>query len=270
MPPSEILVVDDGSTDETVEIVRAVGDERIRLVVNERNLGLARNWNRCVELSRGQFVKFLFQDDILYPQCIERMVQLFLTAENLGLVFAARDIIIDVEDEITKEWLQNCATLHTRFRSLDRINRGRDLFAQYFEKEFLGNWVGEPSSVMIRRECFDRVGLFNTSMYQTCDVEMWLRIMFFYDVGFIQEKLSAFRYHADSTTRANMRSRRDWLDQIKLLGGLLSHDEIRAAYPEIKRFRRLQIMRTIATPIVRIKPLRSILRTARRILVSPS
>ncbi|HEX8135978.1 MAG TPA: glycosyltransferase [Pyrinomonadaceae bacterium] len=269
-PPSEILVVDDGSTDDTVEIVRAVRDERIRLVLNERNLGLARNWNRCVELARGQFVKFLFQDDILYPQCIERMVQLFLSAENLGLVFAARDIIIDVEDEITREWLENCATLHTRFRALECVNRGRDLFAQYLEKEFLGNWVGEPSSVMIRRECFDRVGLFNTAMYQTCDVEMWLRIMFFYDVGFIQEKLSAFRYHADSTTRANMKSRRDWLDQVRLLEGLLSYDEIRAAYPEIKRIRRLQIMRTIGRLIVPLKLRRSILRSARRVLVSSS
>ena len=67
-----------------------------------------------------------------------------------------------------------------------------------------------------------------------------------------------------------MQSRRDWLDQVRLLEGLLSYDEIRAAYPEIKRIRRLQIMRTIGRLIVPLKLRRSILRSARRVLVSSS
>jgi glycosyltransferase involved in cell wall biosynthesis len=261
--PSEILIVDDHSTDNTVELVRSLSDERIRLVINDHNLGLVNNWNKCVGLAGGDFIKFLLQDDILYPHCIEKMIEPFLADAGLGLVFAPRDIILEVEDATTEVWLKHSATLHTRFRALRTFNLGRELFAQCLAKEFHGNWIGEPSSVMIKRECFERLGLFNAKMYQLCDLEMWLRIMFFYDVGFVAEKLSAFRHHAQSTSRANLKSRRDWLDQVRLLEGLLSHDEIRRAHPEIKGMRRRELMRVMMRRMIPLRLRRRVKRPAR-------
>src|ERR1051325_8445652 len=69
----EILVVDDDSDDQTWEIVAQYGkaDARIRSVTNPRRLGLVGNWNRCVELSRGEWIKFVFQDDVLKRNCLE-------------------------------------------------------------------------------------------------------------------------------------------------------------------------------------------------------
>ena len=173
-PHLEVLIIDDGSTDETVELIRSVNDERIRLLVNEQNIGLARNWNKCVEMSRGNFIKFLFHDDILYPECVERMMRLLLSNENVGLVFSPRDVIVegDPEAELTKTWLQNCTTLHTRFHTIEPVNRGRDLFTQYLDRGLRGNWIGEPSSVLIRKECFTRLGLFNPTLHQVCDIEI--------------------------------------------------------------------------------------------------
>src|SRR5712691_12790791 len=115
-PSLEVLVIDDASTDETVELIRSIDDERIRLLVNEQNIGLARNWNKCIEMSRGDFIKFLFHDDILYPDCVEKMMRLLLSNENVGLVFSPRDVIVegDPEAELTKTWLQHWTTLHTR------------------------------------------------------------------------------------------------------------------------------------------------------------
>ena len=250
--PLEILVVDDASTDNTVDLLRSIKDERIRLVVNERNLGLVQNWNRCVELSRGSLVKFLFQDDLLYPLCVEKMMRLFLGEEKLGLVFSPRDIILDADkdDPQTVEWIEGCTLLHTKFTLLGEINSGRQLFLEYLAKEFRGNWIGEPSSVMIKKECFDRLGLFNVAMYQNCDVEMWLRIIFFYDAGFVHEKLSAFRFHPNSASHANIKSQRHRLDHVRLLDGLLAYDEIRTKYPELKRMRRWEIVRIIVRLIV--------------------
>ena len=86
----ELLIIDDASTDETVELIRSIDDERIRLLVNEQNIGLARNWNKCIEMSRGDFIKFLFHDDILYPDCVEKMMRLLLSNGNVGLVFSPR------------------------------------------------------------------------------------------------------------------------------------------------------------------------------------
>jgi glycosyltransferase involved in cell wall biosynthesis len=244
-PSLEILIVDDGSTDETVELVRSIDDERIRLMVNEQNVGLAQNWNRCIEMSRADFIKLLFHDDLLYPDCVEKMMQLLLSHEHVGLVFSPRDVIVeeDPEGKSTKKWLQNWTTLHTRFRALEAVNRGRDLFTQYLSSGFQGNWIGEPSSVLIRKGCFTRLGLFNPKLYQVCDVEMWLRIMFFYDIGFLPEKLSAFRFHSDSTSSRNMISRRNFLDQLWLLESLSNCKPIMSAHPEIERIRALELAR---------------------------
>ena len=132
---------------------------------------------------------------------------------------------------------------YNRFDYLGTINRGRELFAQYLRKRFWGNWIGEPSSVLIRKECFSRLGLFNQNLYQVCDVEMWLRIMFFYDIGFLPEKLSAFRFHPDSTSASNLKSKRNCLDQLWLLESLLSEPEIKSAHPEIEALRTEELVR---------------------------
>ncbi len=244
-PRLELLIVDDASTDATVELIRSIDDERIRLLRNEQNIGLVRNWNRCIEESRGDFVKFLFHDDILYPDCVEKMMRVILSDANVGLVFAPRDIIVegDPEVELTKIWLRNCTTLHTKFRPLETVNSGRDLFAQYLKGGFQGNWIGEPSSVLIRKECFARVGLFNLDLHQVCDVEMWLRIMLSYDIGFVAEKLTAFRFHSDSTSFRNITSRRNFLDQLWLLENLSNCDSIISANPELEGVRGLELLR---------------------------
>ncbi len=244
-PSLEVLVIDDASTDETVELIRSIDDERIRLLVNEQNVGLTRNWNKCIEMSRGDFIKFLFHDDILYPDCVAKMIRLLLSNQNVGLVFSPRDVIVegDPESKLTKIWLQNCTTLHTRFRAIAPVNHGRDLFAQYLKGGFRGNWIGEPSSVLIRKQCFTRLGLFNPNLYQVCDVEMWLRIMFSYDIGFLPEKVTAFRFHSDSTSFRNIASRRNCLDQLWLLESLSNCNSIRSEHPEIEGVRALELLR---------------------------
>ncbi|MGH7488544.1 MAG: glycosyltransferase family 2 protein, partial [bacterium] len=72
----EVVIVDDRSTDESVAIARgyAERDSRVQVFRNDVNLGLVGNWNRCVELSRGQWLKFVFQDDIVLPKCMTQML----------------------------------------------------------------------------------------------------------------------------------------------------------------------------------------------------
>jgi glycosyltransferase involved in cell wall biosynthesis len=243
----EVLIVDDASTDETVELIRAIDDPRIRLEINPQNLGLAPNWNRCIELSHGDFIKFLFHDDILYPDCVEKMMQLILSNEHIGLVFSPRDIILEdaPQDELTRIWLKNCATLHTRFSQLELVNDGKELFAQYLRKGFGGNWIGEPSSVLVRKGCFSSLGMFDPKLRQVCDVEMWLRIMFSYDIGFLPEKHSAFRLHRDSTSRRNLTSKKNFLDQLWLIESLSNSPAIKAEYPEIEGVRAIELLRLV-------------------------
>src|SRR5688572_1854444 len=75
-PNFELLVVDDGSTDDTLTIAREFArlDSRIKVHQNTKRLGLAGNWNRSIDLAAGEWIKFLFQDDLLHSECVELML----------------------------------------------------------------------------------------------------------------------------------------------------------------------------------------------------
>ena len=231
----EVLVVDDASTDNTVETARSFPDERVRVVVNATTLGLADNWNECVRLAKGEFIKFLFQDDALFPECIEKMMKLFTDHPELGLVFTRRDLIVesDAPAELAREFLDHYRDPHLRFEHVSEVNNGRSLFDQHLHKKLHQSCIPEPPSTLIRKEVFRHLGLFNTRMHQACDIEMWLRIIFFYDVGLVDEKLLIFRVHGKSATASNSLTRKAEYDRFWMLEGLLSQAEIRQAHPEI-------------------------------------
>jgi len=234
----EILIVDDASTDNTVKLANSFHDRRIRVHVNNSNLGLVGNWNRCLTLSKGTLIKFLFQDDLLYPTCVEKMVQLLEKHPRVSMVFSPRNVLLDdPADPEAVAWKERFGILHTRFTTLREVNRGRRLFNQWFAHQFAENWVGEPSCVMLRKACVKRIGMFNTRMSQIADIEMWARFMYFYDVGFIEEPLSAFTFHTGSATSVNIKRRLAYLDRLWLIEGLLSYKEIRRSHPQLKWLR---------------------------------
>ena len=224
----EVVVCDDASADGTVELARQVDDERVRVVVNRERVGLARNWSRCVSESRGIYIKFLMQDDRLAPDCIGRMVELLQEDPGVGLVFCPRQLEFDEPgDPQAIDFLQRFGEPHARLGPIERVNDGRTLFAVMQRDRFRDNLIGEPTVVMVRREALVALGLFNVHLHQLTDLEMWLRISYFFRVGFISEPLATFRVHKRSASVANERSGGAWLDRVWLLEGLRVHPEIR-------------------------------------------
>jgi glycosyltransferase involved in cell wall biosynthesis len=200
----ELLLIDDGSTDQTRSIAESyvAADSRVRLAINGQNLGLVGNWNRCIELAQGEWIKFVFQDDAIFPDCLTQM----LHAARDGIVFVACQRTL-VFDEGTAKPLREAYEVHRALMA--------DLFAndQFLSPERFQRWalerfgvnpLAEPTSVLIHRSAFDTLGWFNPALIMCCDFEMWIRIGIHFGAALAPAELATFRVHKGSTTAANL------------------------------------------------------------------
>jgi glycosyltransferase involved in cell wall biosynthesis len=238
----EVVVVDDGSTDSTMDVARQYSrsDARLRIWKNERNLGLVENWNRCVRLATGAWVKFLFQDDLLEPSCLERMLQ--ASRDGVDLVAARRAMIF--EDDTT-------AANKDRYRSylaahdLARHCPGQDhVTAEQFAEILLRypsyNCIGEPTATLIRRSAFERYGRFNRDLIMLCDWEHSARVAVNTGLCYIDTTLAHFRVHAGATSwRIRSRSEYRWLviDPLIILHEMVYSKHYATARAVAKRLR---------------------------------
>lgn len=216
----EILLVDDCSSDGTVDLARALtaGDPRVRVLCNDRNLGLVGNWNRCVELARGEWIKYLFQDDWLEPDCVERMV----SAAARPLVFCRRDFAF----EGTEPRLRQIYERHLGELSIEGVfgPGTTEVSAAQLHEAALHylhtNIFGEPTACMMHRSVFSRFGLYDPRLVQLCDVEHAFRIGVNTGLSYVPARLAHFRVHGASTTQTNERRgsfRKKVVDQLLIL-----------------------------------------------------
>ena len=229
----ELVIVDDCSTDRTFEIAQSYArrDPRVRLERNPRNLGLVRNWNRAATLARGQWMKFLFQDDIIAPRCLERM----LTATSVGasIVSCRRDFLFDerTTDDVRRFYAE-IPSIESVLGSASYLPAGRvcDMAIDHPGV----NMIGEPTAVMLRNDVFSRFGSFNTDLIEIADSEYWIRVASHTGLHHVPDVLAQFRVHDESTTARNFASRkyRMHLDGV-ILAYEFAYSEAYAALREV-------------------------------------
>ncbi|AFY71824.1 glycosyl transferase family 2 [Thalassoporum mexicanum PCC 7367] len=219
----EIIISDDSSSDETAAIVAScqeqLGDQRDRLRwLSHDRYGVVGNWNFCISQAQGKYIKFLFQDDLLRPDCLTQMVALAEQDEQIGLVFAPRHVICTDQASFDPLYIN----ITEAWSKLEPIQSGLDLLSDPKLLTPPFNKIGEPTAVLIRTEVFEQVGLFDINLVQVVDLDMWLRIMTQFKIGFIDQVLSDFRVHQHQQSNQNEHSGQSWIDdwrlQFKMLG----------------------------------------------------
>jgi glycosyltransferase involved in cell wall biosynthesis len=203
----EIVVVDDCSNDGTLDIANdhARLDPRVRISRNEVNQGLVGNWNRCVLQARGEWLKFLFQDDLLDPGCLEAMVS---RAVADSAAFVACDRRFRYEKAEDRERAGFYERHRTRVRGLlEPFNLDPQQFTDLASKMQEYNLVGEPTVTLLKKSVFSRVGLFDPLMIHMVDAEYWIRVGLHFGVSFIDQQLCTFRVHGGSASSENASKR---------------------------------------------------------------
>jgi len=198
----ELIVVDDGSSDRSVEIVSqfAAGDGRIKLHRNETNLGLFGNYNKCVELGTGRYIKPFAQDDLLSETALARMVHELDRRSGVSLVACARDYVDP----------QGSSTQTLRHCEADQELDGKQ--AAFEMLSLISNFIGEPCAVMYRRE---HVGSgFAAHLPQLGDIEYWARLLQSGNLFLIADVLCKFRVHQGNQTKKNIASLDYFADMI--------------------------------------------------------
>lgn len=231
-PYIQILVSDDSSTDKTLEIAKSFQKNNNSvefLIFHHERYGLAGNWNFCISQAKGKYIKFLMQDDLLEPDCIEEMVSLAEQDDEVGLVFSPRDIIMSksAESDPASQFVyEGCKDLHKAWTKLKPIQSSQELLA---DPKFLDapplNKIGEPSTVLIRKDVFERLSNFDPQLQQLIDLDMWFRIIGNYKIGFVNKTLSYFRIHPRQASRTNFTNGESSKDTQRFYTKMLSSSE---------------------------------------------
>jgi glycosyltransferase involved in cell wall biosynthesis len=177
----EVSIVNDGSTDEIASWFETVNDDRVRLIY-QPNKGLSGARNTGITQAQGEYIAFIDADDLWEPTKLEKQVQCLDAKPEVGLVYAWT-LLID------------------RHGNSTGTVTAAQVEGNVWEKLLLGDVVGSGSAAMVRRSCFDRVGLFDPELTSIEDCDMWVRIAADYPFAVIKEVLVYYRQHPSGMSR---------------------------------------------------------------------
>lgn len=180
----EIVVTDDGSVDGTPDLIEAMQEPRLRLHRFPANRGAVIAGNDALRRSRGEYIAILSSDDVFLPHKLERQVAYLDSYPEVGAVFAYPTFIDHFGRNISQDQALNG-------RLFDVENRSRVEWLRHFF--FLGNCLCHPT-VLIRRACYEALGLYDARFAALPDLHMWIRLVAAYEIRVMPERLTAFRH----------------------------------------------------------------------------
>lgn len=178
----EVTVVDDGSTDNTEEIVKSFTDFKIHYICHKHNRGASAARNTGIKASRGEYIAFLDSDDEWLPEKLDKQMKTFNSeSSEVGVVYTG-DYYVDEKDKKVKK-------VHIPRKE-----------GYIYEELLAGNYVGTPSALLVKKECFTKAGLFDEDLPTSEDYDMWFRIAKYYKFRYVKDLLVVCLIHNNQMT----------------------------------------------------------------------
>ena len=229
----EIIITDDASTDDSLKVVESFSDDRIKIYKFDKNRGISSAMNNCIRHAQGEYIAHLNADDVFLPEKLQKQLDFLHENENFGVVFTHVSVIDDTGKKITDK-------NHPYFNIFDQPNRNRFEWINHFF--YKGNCLCH-SSAMIRKECFEEIGYYDSRFHGMQDFEFWTRILGKYDIHILSENLTQFRVTENDGNASGLsessENRKIW-ENMKILERflLLSVDDIEKSFDKYEKFNR--------------------------------
>jgi glycosyltransferase involved in cell wall biosynthesis len=179
----ELIVVDDYSSDNTEEVVKSFCDERIRYVWNEEHMGAPFSRNVGIKVARGEYIAFQDSDDIWLPKKLAKQMNVFKNSpRELGVVYTSFWSV---------GWGKKVYVPQSKYRRSEG-----DIHEILLE----ANFIGTPAA-MVKKECFEKAGMFDETLPRLQEWDLWIRISRYYRFKHIDEPLVICYLQPDSISR---------------------------------------------------------------------
>jgi len=182
----EIIVIDDGSTDNTEEITRGFKDKRVKYIKKyKKNRGISVARNIGIKMARGKYIALLDSDDEWLPEKLDKQINILQSeSPEVGVVYS------------------NLCYIDENGNNMNRKLRISKKAEGYIYEDLLEKYcVSPPSSFLIKKECFNRVGLFDDLLSGQEDWDMWIRIAKYYRFTLIKIPLVKYRLHSNQISK---------------------------------------------------------------------
>jgi glycosyltransferase involved in cell wall biosynthesis len=187
-PNLKIVVIDNASTDSTLNIVRSFNDPRLSIHCNKENIGAVGNFDRCIELSDGDYTEMFHADEVYEPDMVKEQVEALDHFPNAGAVFTEAELIDG----------QGTSFGETRVAQFVGRNRG-EVISLNFKELFPavlrnGNFL-LCSGALVRTSIYkNEIKSFDAQRFKSsCDLDVWLRILERHEIAFVLNKLMRTR-----------------------------------------------------------------------------
>ena len=187
----EFVIIADGSNDKTLDILKYYekNDKRIKLIINKKNIGLAKSLNKGIVFANSEYIIRQDYDDISHYRRIEFLIN-YVKRKNLKLA------------------LSDCIKIDLKGEKIGYININNSINYHRKKIEYMNTFV--HPSIIIKKDLLVDYGMYNESLICSQDYELWEKIIKFHSFGVLKKKLLSLRIHNSSISVLKSKKQREY------------------------------------------------------------